>query len=619
MRIISIEISGYNGAAPDRPIELDFGNRTLLIGPNNSGKSIAMRFFHFLKKHKFPVGSTPTSDVFNNPTIWWNCDKTQPINISICVELSENVCESIPQIWRNENQVMMCFRILQTISAKEGGEISYKSRLIFEPALYNDYQWQYRSKVTTDGEVMMLEPSINGRALTWVPYTGKGFPGWFSKTTVSFCDHLHIFDPIRALDRGHGHLEANDGSALLQTFYSRYKNNTDPTLWSQTEKALLSMVNGLLKPTGSVGFDSLRMTESGSGDNRQPKLLFIKDERLLRLDEMGTGLSELILLCASLIENKGVPTIYLLEEPETHLHPGLVRRLMALLNEQHNAQFIIASHSNAIIDSLSEDDMIHHFYQDSDGACRSLPCNTLLLKHELLDSLGVSNSQLLQSNCVIWVEGPSDRFYIRWWLENYCKTQMINFVENADYSFAIYGGKILGHFNFNEEDTRDFIALAKINRFCAVVMDRDLEPDQDVRRLRKDKLAILNQADGQHFLALITDKREIENDLPFDLLLDSLSAYFEVTSSDFENFEFTELKKYNDELAEFFEKKYGDTDPKSVSVRSRASKKVAFCQAFLAKAKNVDHAKLEYPSYIPQLVELILRSRKPDEKPEKKE
>ena len=38
-------------------------------------------------------------------------------------------------------------------------------------------------------------------------------------------------------------------------------------------------------------------------------------------------------------------------------------------------------------------------------------------KRNLLDDLGVKASDLLQANCAIWVEGPSDRIYIKKWLE----------------------------------------------------------------------------------------------------------------------------------------------------------------------------------------------------------
>jgi hypothetical protein len=56
---------------------------------------------------------------------------------------------------------------------------------------------------------------------------------------------------------------------------------------------------------------------------------------------------------------------------------------------------------------------------------------------DVLSDLDVRASDLFQSNGIIWVEGPSDRVYIKKWLE----IKDPSTIENLHYQFAYYGGK----------------------------------------------------------------------------------------------------------------------------------------------------------------------------------
>lgn len=59
--------------------------------------------------------------------------------------------------------------------------------------------------------------------------------------------------------------------------------------------------------------------------------------------------------------------------------------------------------------------------------------------YAILDDLDVRASDLLQSNGIIWVEGPSDRVYIKHWLHQFCQC---SFKEGSDYQFLYYGGRL---------------------------------------------------------------------------------------------------------------------------------------------------------------------------------
>ena len=99
-----------------------------------------------------------------------------------------------------------------------------------------------------------------------------------------------------------------------------------------------------------------------------------------------------------------------------------------------------------------------------------------LEKHLILDDLNIKLSDFLQSNGIIWVEGPSDCIYIKHWLNLFYKDE---FIEGVHYQFLLYGVKLLSHYNlemydnYSEEDKKDFIDILSINRNSAIILDSD--------------------------------------------------------------------------------------------------------------------------------------------------
>ena len=74
-------------------------------------------------------------------------------------------------------------------------------------------------------------------------------------------------------------------------------------------------------------------------------------DTFVTLDRMGDGVSEMAALIVELCTERN--KIFVLEEPETNLHPRGLKALMAMVREasEHN-QFFIATHSNVVVREL---------------------------------------------------------------------------------------------------------------------------------------------------------------------------------------------------------------------------------------------------------------------------
>jgi hypothetical protein len=373
------------------------------------------------------------------------------------------------------------------------------------------------------------------------------------------------------------------------------------------QRRLLARLNRLFEPK----FASWQMKASPTPD--MVLTVYAEGALPIPLKSMGSGIAQMVMLLALLeedAERSARGCHYYLEEPELHLHPRLLLRPMAQLPEYDGAQFFLTSHSSVVLDAAaSRGDRVFLFSQGAAGDCTAAPCDGVVEQHAALDALGVSGSALLQANCAVWVEGPSDRLYLRRWLQEAAAEGGESLLEGADYAFVFYGGRVLSHFGFDAEDAglADLVPMLAVSRFSAVVMDRDLSGDRPLDELREAKRAILRaaEADPVHRLACVSASREVENDLPLTLLRAAMEARLGLPESTLGGLELTGEKRYPDEAVSFLSLDEG----KARTARRKLEDKVALAAAVLGAGDRAGRRLEPRPDYVGRLYDFIRASR----------
>lgn len=206
------------------------------------------------------------------------------------------------------------------------------------------------------------------------------------------------------------------------------------------------------------------------------KNIYIKeeDENEYPIYMLGDGLQTLITITYYLFMNNDTPLKVFIDEPEVHLHPGLQRLLISKLQEYKNCQYFISTHSSSMIDICDEYDKNTSIVCVDKVECEKMAYNSAYDDMNLYDLIGVRPSSIILSNCTIWVEGPTDIYYIDTFLKLYSKLKnKKQFILGYNYNYAFNGSiNIASKIDFDNDETST-MKIKKLSKNNFIIFDSD--------------------------------------------------------------------------------------------------------------------------------------------------
>ena len=143
------------------------------------------------------------------------------------------------------------------------------------------------------------------------------------------------------------------------------------------------------------------------------------------LSHGGTGLGQVLAMLYVLVESKH-PQVILIDEPQSFLHPGAVRKLFEIFNLYPQHQYIISTHLPYIIHAAKPTTItLVTKEQGQESHLQSIDVNETQELSICFDQVGARLSDAYGADNILWVEGTTERDCFPLILEKYSERRLM--------------------------------------------------------------------------------------------------------------------------------------------------------------------------------------------------
>lgn len=386
MRLVSFSVENYRSITTAR--ELSFGDCTVLVGRNNEGKTNLLRALDMSLRmlSDWDRAFRPWSRRYQDVVYRWDRDFPMQMQADVLANEADGESRFVLVFSVEEEDVNHFVRRLQ---ADARGLIAVELTMGLT---------QRQLRIVCDGHEVSDDDDLDA----WRYFIGSCISPIYipavrtNRTALSPIEDT-IRQRLRVLERNREYIEAVEKIDELQ----------------QRELTLISEQLARSLKVFMQNVQSVEVTLNGRGfsplaDRPGSYEVAVDDGVKTAIEQKGDGVQSLAAI-AMLSDSRhdGGSTILIVEEPESHLHPGAMRELLRVLEtiSGNGSQVIISTHNSLFVrrDNVSSNIIVEH------GSAR--PAQSI---NEVREVLGVSVADnLIHAKKVLVVEGKCDEVILR--------------------------------------------------------------------------------------------------------------------------------------------------------------------------------------------------------------
>lgn len=210
-----------------------------------------------------------------------------------------------------------------------------------------------------------------------------------------------------------------------------------------------------------------------------------REDLAVPLSESGTGVGQVLAMLYVVLTSEQSQVI-IIDEPQSFLHPGAIRKLFEIIREFPQHQYIVTTHSPEVIAAANPTTLTLLRKVGAETLVQQLDVQEAQHMRAVLSEVGARFSDVFGADQILWVEGPTEEYCFPLIVEHLLKRPLM-------------GAKIVGLLNTGDIERKDLdganraIGIYKklsqggslIPPAVGFILDRELRPgaaQQEIKR-----------------------------------------------------------------------------------------------------------------------------------------
>lgn len=245
-----------------------------------------------------------------------------------------------------------------------------------------------------------------------------------------------------------------------------------------------------------------------------------RDDLAVSLAESGTGIGQVLAILYVVLMAEHPKTI-IIDEPQSFLHPGAIRKLFDILKQHKQHQYIVTTHSPTVVNSANAKTILLVSKKGGESQVENIDVDIINDQHLFLSAIGARLSDVFGADSILWVEGKTEELCFPLILSGLSRDQK-----------ALFGTSILGVIHTGDFEGKHsktiFEIYSRLSKGAGLLPPAIGFVFDSEERTDENKKDLVRQSNGQiHFLP----RRMFENYLLHPPAIASILTTLEVTKS----------------------------------------------------------------------------------------